>query len=89
MNGQCFKDNEQRILDGGHFESSNMTIENCLRYCSDGGFNYAGVQYSKQCFCGNTTPVEVASNCDRKCSGNKNQVCGGSWALNVYSISKG
>ena len=60
-----------------------MTVGKCKRLCF--GFAYAGVQYSKQCFCGNTAPSIAAKNCNMACAGNKKQTCGGDWAMNVYS----
>ena len=52
---------------------SQMTVEKCLQLCADQGNAYAGVQYSKQCFCGDTAPTETADNCDMKCSGDSFQ----------------
>ena len=60
-----------------------MTIETCKKLCL--GFTYAGVQYSEECFCGNTAPTITAQNCDMECAGNAKQICGGVWAMNVYS----
>ena len=65
-----------------------MTIERCKKLCSDFPYNdfaYAGVQFSKQCFCGNIAPTITAQNCNMPCRGNKEQICGGVWAMNVYS----
>lgn len=28
------------------------------------------------------------SECDSKCSGDQTQICGGNWAINVYSVLK-
>ena len=45
---------------------------------------YAGTQYSKECFCGNEYDrYGEADNCDMTCSGEKDQICGGSWAMSV------
>jgi len=57
------------------------------------GLKYAGVQNGNQCFCGNSYGrygVKSESDCNKKCSGNADQICGGSWRNNVYStgISK-
>ena len=60
-----------------------MTVEKCKQLCL--GFAYAGVEYSKECFCGNIAPTITAQNCNMVCAGNKNQICGGGWAMNVYS----
>ena len=59
-----------------------MTVEKCKNLCL--GFTYAGVQFSGECFCGNTAPTITAQNCNMECSGNDKQICGGVWAMNVY-----
>ena len=64
-----------------------MTVEKCKELCLNSSFAYAGVQYSRQCFCGDTAPTITATNCDMKCVGNRDQICGGFWAMNVYSTS--
>ena len=88
LTGECFKDVPQRYLNGAsHTAEYGMTVEKCKELCLDGGFAYAGVQYARQCFCGDTAPTEPATNCNMKCHGNKDQICGGSWAMNVYSTS--
>jgi len=88
LSGQCFKDYPNRVLNGPNYMAdSQMTVEKCLQLCVDQGNAYAGVQYSKQCFCGDTAPTETADNCDMKCSGDNDQICGGRWAMNVYSTS--
>ena len=62
-----------------------MTVEKCKELCLNGCFAYAGVQYSRQCFCGDTAPKITATNCNMKSDGNEDQICGGFWAMNVYS----
>ena len=48
-----------------------------------------GVQYSYECFCGNKEPPKSAmvspTDCKKKCSGDKSQICGGVWRMNVFS----
>ena len=77
-----------------------MTIELCKRLCFDGstdnvdnsvptgGFFYAGVRNSKECWCGNDKPKHDAlahhGLCGMPCSGDSTQKCGGSGAMNVY-----
>jgi len=43
------------------------------------------VQNGSECFCGNSYDrLGTANNCNRPCSGNSTQICGGPWALSVY-----
>jgi hypothetical protein len=49
----CYKDNRTRDLNGAESNSQRMTIHTCIKECKTRGFEYAGVQYGNQCFCGN------------------------------------
>ena len=87
----CFKDEgETRGTSGrdlsGHFVfDRDMTIDLCVFLCRNKGYKYAGVQYSKECFCGNNYGIYgVATNCNYLCSGNENLICGGFWANSIY-----
>ena len=53
-------------------------------------FKYTGLQYSKQCFCANDGFAKYGAydNCKMPCGGNKDETCGGGWALQVYSTGK-
>jgi len=78
-----------RDLNGEFISREDMSIEKCISLCSSYGYRYAGLQYSKQCFCGNSYgKYGRANNCNMRCSGNYNQTCGGVWANSVYRVSK-
>ncbi len=90
----CFKDQGDpyglrgRDLAAFGFGSDRMTPTLCMRECARRGYRYAGVQYSSQCFCGNSYgKYGRATNCNMKCTGDKNQTCGGSWANNIYNVT--
>ncbi|KAJ7437861.1 hypothetical protein B0H11DRAFT_2359542 [Mycena galericulata] len=38
-----------RTLAGASFTSSNMTVDSCIAFCTAGGANFAGVEYSSEC----------------------------------------
>lgn len=89
----CFKDQGEgsgtrgRDLNGLAWSDAAMTHELCVSKCSGNGFAYAGVQYGKWCFCGNQYGKSgPATNCDIRCAGDPNQICGGSWANSVYQV---
>src|SRR5262249_6136593 len=51
------------------------------------GFAYAGVQYSSECWCGNSYGrYGTSTNCNMTCSGDSTQICGGPWANDVYAV---
>ncbi|TFK36071.1 glycosyl hydrolase family 71-domain-containing protein [Crucibulum laeve] len=80
----------RRALTSASFSQSNMTPQVCQTLCA--GYQYAGVEYGSECYCGNTLTnngatgaVIPASNCASSCSGDASQVCGGGWIMSVYS----
>ena len=52
------------------------------------GFTYYGVQFTNDCWCGDSKPVDSAmvdsSECDLQCPGDSTKVCGGVSRMNVY-----
>lgn len=65
-----------------------VTPENCAHICK--GFRFFGLEYSNECYCGNTISHEsqqVPENvCSRICMGNFQAFCGGSNALTMYEV---
>lgn len=86
----CYVDSIwNRALPNGRSVSGPMTIEKCLDACSDSGYQYAGLEYAGECYCGSAQPNQVANDgrCDMACSGNPSQLCGGGNGLSVYHSS--
>ncbi|KAH8886192.1 WSC-domain-containing protein [Thozetella sp. PMI_491] len=87
----CYSDSSSsRSLSAIHYSSSSsMTVESCASYCS--GYEYFGVEYSNECYCGsyfsNITSLIGDASCYAMCSGNELEVCGGPSALSVYKLS--
>lgn len=84
----CLTDGDNRVLGDKKFQNDpNMTVERCGTLCA--GFNYFGVQWGKECYCGNTfkyaTQHKPESDCSRPCAGDANQKCGGGHRSNVYA----
>ncbi|KAI9880513.1 MAG: hypothetical protein M1830_002553 [Pleopsidium flavum] len=87
----CGTDNvDGRILTGDNESNDKMTVETCIDYCSGKGFSVAGVEYSTQCYCGNSiatkgAPVPgVMGNCVMKCGGDSGEYCGGYGTISLY-----
>jgi hypothetical protein len=81
----CFKDDSKRDLDGHTFYDSKMTTQLCVSTCRDKGFSHAGTQYGGHCFCGNKFgKFGTADNCNARCTGNRDETCGGTWANAIY-----
>lgn len=86
----CFQDDQtNRLLDGYYVNNKETNSpKKCMEICLQSGFTYAGVQYSQECFCGNTSPpssVQLpATSCDKKCPADDTAVCGGYFTMNVF-----
>ena len=68
-----------------------MSPGKCISLCRKKGFNYAGVQFGAECFCGNTAPptseLAPAGDCKMPCTGDSSQICGAGNRMNVFSTS--
>jgi len=83
----CYIDDSARVLNGHSiFADSAMTNAKCQQVCAAQGFAYAGTEYSGECFCGNSLTATKAgeSECNYKCNGDPQQVCGGYWRISIY-----
>ncbi|XP_035696152.1 uncharacterized protein LOC118429674 [Branchiostoma floridae] len=88
----CFYDRPNRKFPNspilGH---QAMTKLLCWNHCKNQGYPYAATEYSSQCFCGtqqnfdNLGPQLPDSQCNRPCTGDPNEMCGGTWRMSVYS----
>ncbi|CAG0902761.1 unnamed protein product [Darwinula stevensoni] len=84
----CFQDGKSRILSGtkGNLGQGNSPSA-CITYCLQAGFPYAGVEYSKECWCGRSQPDEgkqVAEDaCNMLCPTGTDK-CGGYFTVNIY-----
>ncbi|KAL8924101.1 MAG: hypothetical protein Q9208_004238 [Pyrenodesmia sp. 3 TL-2023] len=75
-----------RALADKQTASDEMTVATCSTFCSD--YNFFGIEYRSECFCGNTITNNAAraaeGDCSMTCSGNSTQFCGGANRLTVY-----
>ena len=59
----------------------------CVTYCTAGGYDYAGLQYSSQCICSNSGPQGNSdeSQCTYGCAGDSSiTTCGGLGYINIF-----
>ena len=85
--GLCYMDYGDRVLpDAKIMRDPSMTVEKCKDFCFSAGYQYAGVEFSKECWCGNQRPEDEQpeEECAMACTGDNNQICGDRWRLNVY-----
>ncbi|KAI4597041.1 hypothetical protein KJ359_004954 [Pestalotiopsis sp. 9143b] len=82
-----------RALPGCSFQYSKMSVDVCLKYCSDKNYPFSGLENGRECWCGNSVPEASkvdsggAGRCTTKCLGNMQQMCGGQSLLSVYQNS--
>ncbi|KAH8903346.1 WSC-domain-containing protein [Coniochaeta sp. PMI_546] len=72
------------------YASTKMTIELCHLDCSLAGYSYAGLEYSTECWCGNSIPDLAPlgpESCNAACAGDATETCGGSNALQLYTVT--
>lgn len=85
----CFKDSKDRALSGEiRANLGAISNEKCVTHCKSAGYSLAGTEYGGQCYCGNELVGSQKlddSACNIACEGDKSDVCGGGWALTVYS----
>lgn len=91
----CFKDMQTKLpdlkgrdLDGMVVAGKKNTGASCVAYCKSKGFKYAGTQWGKYCGCGNSYgKFGPATNCDKPCTGNPKEMCGGGLANTVFDAN--
>ncbi|TFK85981.1 WSC-domain-containing protein [Polyporus arcularius HHB13444] len=88
----CVSDNAARALTGYSFANDQMTVASCVSTCASKGYSMAGIEYGRECYCGNTFSNNqgkslAASTCNMACSGDKTATCGGSWALTAFKAN--
>ncbi|EXJ91928.1 hypothetical protein A1O3_00478 [Capronia epimyces CBS 606.96] len=73
--------------------ANNMTVELCVQTCNAKGYSWAGVEYSKECYCNNAGVVNGGAaapggdaDCSMICVGNLAEYCGGSSRISVYHL---
>ncbi|KAK3997188.1 WSC domain-containing protein, partial [Cladorrhinum sp. PSN332] len=75
-----------RALNGSSYFDDYMTVEKCADACT--GFKYFGVEYGRECYCGNTLDecsIEADDwECSFACPGDSAQNCGAGDRLDLY-----
>lgn len=67
-----------------------LTAQECVSSCYQLGYSVAGLEYRRECFCGNAiynggTIAPSQSDCNLTCAGNAMEVCGARNRLSTYS----
>ena len=89
QSGDCYEDNELRILSFYVGRYANNQGSSCIAACI--GYAYAGVEYGTECYCGNALPnsnLHRPGECTITCPGNTNETCGGHWRMNIFDVPR-
>ncbi|KAH9995212.1 WSC-domain-containing protein [Xylariaceae sp. FL0662B] len=81
---------EARTLSGKVYRNDEMMVESCAAFCA--AYTYFGVEYSTECYCGNSLANLPAPENDCRghlCGGNADEWCGAANRLNIYTKSRG
>lgn len=79
-----------RTFDGASEAAEDMTVQKCVKFCSASGYTYAALEYSTQCYCGDTLDADhapmkgVMGACNMACGGNASEMCGGPDTISIY-----
>ena len=71
------------------YKGNDNTPEKCESTCRVAGYLYFGLQYGKECFCGNTiahNEKKSEFDCNRKCTGDNSRICGGFFRQSLFKI---
>ncbi|CAK7567718.1 MAG: Mitochondrial intermediate peptidase [Sporothrix epigloea] len=72
-----------------------MTVAKCLAFCGGGGsgtaYTYAGLEYARECWCGQELSAlaaqELETQCNLPCDGDSDTLCGGDLRLTLYKLT--
>lgn len=85
----CFVDKSQRAMPSALMRYKRMTLSRCKSHCKYRKFYYAGLEAGQECWCGNSySKYGPSKGCRMRCTGNRREICGGSWALSVYVVGQ-
>ncbi|KZL83024.1 wsc domain-containing protein [Colletotrichum incanum] len=93
----CARDpsGQGRTLPSAKTSGDSMTVDTCIKHCDGKGFAYAGLEYARECWCGNSVADDrkpkkgLWGGCNMPCSGSQSEMCGGWAALSLYQKCNG
>lgn len=90
----CFQDAISRILLGAKpvdYLQGDVSSEECIDHCVSGGYKLAGTENGRECWCGSSIRDDAVrlpeAQCGKPCQGQPAELCGGSWAIDVFLCS--
>ena len=82
----CIADSSSRAMNQTWTSTSSMTIAQCAGIAQTANRRYFGLQNGQECFISDVLASQtVSTGCTVKCRGDQTAICGGSWAISLYS----
>jgi alpha-L-fucosidase 2 len=82
----CYADQATRDLSLKPISNGTMSADICAAACT--GYDYFATQNGNECRCGNDYGLYgSSSSCTVTCEDNDSEICGGSWANSIYSLT--
>ncbi|KAI9343035.1 glyoxal oxidase N-terminus-domain-containing protein [Zopfochytrium polystomum] len=82
---------DHRALSWQWIAAGTLTVGTCLQHCRQFGYDFAGVEYGRECYCDTSiyplAAVQPSTDCGIPCEGDPSQICGGVARLNVYQTN--
>ncbi|KAI0065296.1 WSC-domain-containing protein [Artomyces pyxidatus] len=92
----CYEDNRSigfpTFIGASFTNTTGMTIELCINFCSSRSYIYAGLENGFTCYCDNffeNVLENVGNECNVPCAGNHTESCGASDLVSVYHAPGG
>ncbi|KAL7924078.1 WSC domain-containing protein [Trichoderma austrokoningii] len=90
----CFQDAISRTLLGAKpvdYLQGDVSSKECVEHCTSGGYRLAGTENGRECWCGTSIRDDAVrlpeSQCGKPCQGQATELCGGSWAIDIFISS--
>ncbi|TFK35711.1 WSC domain-containing protein [Crucibulum laeve] len=89
----CYTDSrDSRTLRTASFTSvEDMTIQSCLDFCTAGQYQFAGLEFGRECYCDNTIRTPATStdieDCNVPCTGDSDAFCGGVDRISIATFT--
>ncbi|KAJ8514555.1 hypothetical protein ONZ45_g7912 [Pleurotus djamor] len=71
--------------------NAGVSIEKCIATCLNNGFTYAGMEFTNECYCGNSLTIGLPrpdSECSMTCQADRTEFCGARDRLTVYKAPR-
>ncbi|XP_019622376.1 PREDICTED: WSC domain-containing protein 2-like [Branchiostoma belcheri] len=90
----CFSDRpgrtERALQDDFFADYRKMTVNLCLRRCKENSYEYAGLEYGAECYCGpeihRDSDLVPMSECNTSCVADRTKTCGGKLRAFIYRM---